>query len=255
MNIRARSIAAAKHFGLSLLVAALVAALVFGVWYPAPYGALAGGFALFILVVSVDVISGPLLTFVAYDPAKPRTELRRDIGVIVLLQLSALVYGLYSVAQARPVFLALEGDRFRVVSPAEIDMERLDQALPEFRSIGYTGPRLVGVRLSRSGDADYQESVMQSAAGFHPSFRPGRWVPYDSMLDSIRKEWRSIDGLKAKHPESSGLIRSTLADNGLSEEQAAYLPLLAEKADPIDWVVIVERSNGRPRAFLPLDGW
>ncbi len=255
MNLRARVVAALKHFGLSLAVAALVAALVFGVWYPAPYGLLAGGFALFTLIVSVDVVSGPLLTLVAYNPSKPRSELRRDIGVIVLLQLTALAYGIYSVAQARPVFLAYEGDRFRVVSVAEIDMANLDKAAPEFRSISYTGPRLLAARLARTDDADYQESVVQSAAGFHPSFRPGRWVPYDSMLGNLRQEWKSVEYLLSRHPESGDLIQTTLAEKGLSVEQAAYLPLLAEKADPVDWVVILDRRDGQPRAFLPLDGW
>ena len=39
--------AAGIHLGLSLLVAALAAALVFGVWYPYPYREISGGRALF----------------------------------------------------------------------------------------------------------------------------------------------------------------------------------------------------------------
>ena len=78
--------AAAKHLGASAVVAAVVAWLVFGLWYPAPYAALAGGFALFGLVVMVDAVCGPLMTLVVFDRRKPCSELARDIGIIVTLQ-------------------------------------------------------------------------------------------------------------------------------------------------------------------------
>ena len=53
-----------KHLFASVLIAALVAWLVFGLWYPAPYAQLAGGFALFGLMMAVDVVCGPLLTYI-----------------------------------------------------------------------------------------------------------------------------------------------------------------------------------------------
>ncbi len=112
MSIRKRLIsalhAALVHFLGSVLVAGLSAGLVFGLWYPAPYGALAGGLFLWGLMATVDVVCGPLLTLVVFDQRKPRRELKRDISFIVLFQLAALSYGLYSVAQARPIYLAYE---------------------------------------------------------------------------------------------------------------------------------------------------
>ena len=67
--------AAAWHVSLSLAVAALVAFLVFGFWFPAALRHLAGGADLFWLIVGVDVVCGPLLTLVIFNPAKPRAEL------------------------------------------------------------------------------------------------------------------------------------------------------------------------------------
>ena len=76
---RQRLRAAAVHLGLSALVALLAAVLVFFLWYPYPYRVISGGRELFQLVVGVDVIVGPLITFAIFDRAKPRTELRRDL--------------------------------------------------------------------------------------------------------------------------------------------------------------------------------
>mgnify|MGYP000867375426 CR=1 FL=1 len=61
--------------------------------------------------------------------------------------------------------------------------------------------------------------------------------------------------LKSKHPQAEASIEQALQKNGLTDDSAGYLPLDAQKADPADWVVIVERASGQPRAFLPLDGW
>src|SRR6478609_8700249 len=95
--------ASAIHLGISLAIAVLAAMLVFGIWYPYPYRELSGGRELFLLLVSVDVILGPLITLAIFNRAKPRKELRRDLAVVGLIQLAALGYGLWTVFVARPV--------------------------------------------------------------------------------------------------------------------------------------------------------
>ena len=62
------------HLSLSLLVAALAAVVVFGVWYPYPYRDISGGRDLFLLIVGVDVVLGPLVTFTVFNPKKSRRE-------------------------------------------------------------------------------------------------------------------------------------------------------------------------------------
>ena len=80
----------------------------FGWWYPYPYRELSGGRELFALVVAVDVVLGPLITLVIFNPAKTRRHLVMDFTVIGLLQVAALAYGLWTVFVARPVHLVFE---------------------------------------------------------------------------------------------------------------------------------------------------
>ncbi len=244
-----------KHLVLSMVIAALSALLVFGLWYPTPYHVLAGGLVLFGVLIAVDVVSGPLLTMVVFDRNKPRPVLARDIAIIVLLQLASLIYGLYSVAQARPIFLAYEGNRFRLVSMADVDTTQLSKAPPQFQVPGFRGPGLIGARLADASDADFQSSVMLSMQGLHPAFRPTRWVTYESLLPELKSALQPIESLKAKQPDAGAEIDQALMRNALTSETAGYLPLDAEKANPVSWVVIVERASGLPKAFLPLDGW
>lgn len=254
-RLRSALFAALKHLMFSLLVAGVVAMLVFRWWYPAPYHLLAGGLTLFGILVAVDVVSGPLLTLMVFDRRKPRPVLTHDITIIVLLQLASLAYGLYSVAQARPIFLAYEGNRFRVVSMADVDEAQLGKASPEFQVPGFSGPRLIGAKLAGAGDADFQSSVMLSMQGLHPAFRPERWVAYEALVPDLQAALLPIAMLKSKHPAAKADIDATLGKHALTMEAAGYLPLDAEKAEPVNWVVIVERGSGQPKAFLPLDGW
>ena len=134
--------AAGIHLVISLVIAALAAALVFYVWYPSPYGQLSGGRELFLILISVDVILGPLITLFIFNRAKPLRELRRDLAVVALIQLSALGYGMWTVFVARPVHLVFEVDRFRVVHAIDVPAELLDPTPAGIDALPITGPTL-----------------------------------------------------------------------------------------------------------------
>ncbi len=255
MNDRLRSAGrfAAKHLGVSALIALGCAALVFGVWYPYPYSELASGRQLFVLLVTVDVIVGPLLSLVVYNPSKPRRELWRDLGIVFTLQFAALGYGLHSVAQARPVWLAFEGDRFRVVAMPDIDAADLANAKPGLEKLSWTGPKLLGVKLVEGTDPEYPKSIMLAMQGLHPAFRPQRWVEFEAQRHDVVKHAKSLDQLKQRLPEQSGLIEDVTRRLDADPGELAYLPLVAGNMS--DWIVIVSKKDGTPKGFVPVDSW
>jgi hypothetical protein len=255
LPIRLKRAAKAALFHLlgSLFVALAGAVLVFGLWYPQPYSELAGGRSLFLLLVTVDVICGPLLTLIVYSPHKPADTLWRDIGVVVLLQLSALAYGLHTMMEARPVFLAYEGDRFRVVVVPDVQKDQLDQARPELQRLSLTGPRTIGVKLATGNDADYMSSLQLSMRGLHPAFRPARWVPYESQVTEVAAAAKPLADLRQKHKDQQALIDGLVAQSEVPEARLGYLPLVAPRTD--EWVVIVDRTTAQPKGFAALSGW
>ena len=145
-RLRAATVAASIHLICSLVVAALAGVLVFGLWYPYPYRELSGGRELFLLIVVVDVVCGPLLTMVIFNPAKPRAELWRDLGLVALIQLGALGYGLLTVWQARPLFLVQEVDRFKVVMAPDLDAMAVAALPASLKPLSWAGPRVVAIR-------------------------------------------------------------------------------------------------------------
>ncbi len=138
------------HFGISLLVAALVALLVFTIWYPYPFRELAGGRDLFILVIAVDIICGPLLTSILFSPTKPKKELITDISLVVIVQLLALGYGIWNVWLARPVYLVNTENKFYVVtniSVKDFDSKYINIPLePALQPKFFSGPLKVSIR-------------------------------------------------------------------------------------------------------------
>ncbi|WP_423596414.1 TfpX/TfpZ family type IV pilin accessory protein [Roseateles sp. MS654] len=248
LNWPKRLRAAGIHLLSCLIVAACAAAVVLLVWYPWPYRIVSGGEDLLFLLMTVDVIMGPLITLAIFDLRKPRTELRRDLTIIVLLQLAALGYGLYAVYMSRPVVLALEVDRFRVTTAIGVEEAELPLASPPLRSLSVTGPRLVDVNLP--DDNDKLDAIMKGMAGLDLGARPRYWREWDSQSrQRALKAGRPVADWLATHPEVDGL-RSGIERTGLPPSRLLYLPMLARRND---WSVLVDKTTGDPVGFAPIN--
>ncbi|HWT14265.1 MAG TPA: type IV pilin accessory protein, partial [Patescibacteria group bacterium] len=93
--------ASAGHLGFSVVLGLAVFALFRFLWYPDALFTLAGAGKLLLLVVGIDVVLGPLLTLIVFHPAKK--SLIWDLAIIVAVQFGALGYGVWVMAQSRPV--------------------------------------------------------------------------------------------------------------------------------------------------------
>lgn len=257
MSLLERLISASKAAGFHALGSAAVAlgclTLVFGLWYPPPFDILAAGRQLIFLILAVDVICGPLLTFIVFSPRKSPSELRRDIGVVVFLQFLALGYGLYSIVEARPVWLAFEGDRFRIVSVPDISKELLSQAPQGLRKLSLTGPRLLGVRLAKPNEPEFLSSIQLAMQGIPPAFRPARWVPYENQIPEVIAASKPLKNLYEKYPEKKDLLDKKIKETGFNPDQLGYFPLVSENSN--EWAIFVGLNDALPKAYFPVDAW
>src|SRR5690349_14124005 len=136
INWRERFIAFAIHFAVTSLLACAAGALIFLIWFRHGLADIAGGANLFLLVIGCDVVLGPLVSLVIYNSAKPRRELVFDYAVVALLQIAALVYGVFVVAGSRPAFVLFDVDRIEIVTALELEPAELAKAAdPSFSSV------------------------------------------------------------------------------------------------------------------------
>ena len=185
-NFKDRFRAAGIHFAASLAIAAAAGLLVFGIWFPYPYREISGGRELFTLVVSVDVILGPLITFAIFNRQKPWTELRRDLAIVVAIQLAGLVYGLWTVSMARPVHLVFEIDRFRVIHAVDVPPDMVQMAPADVDPLPLAGPTLLSTRSFRSEAERVAASLDSLAARQGTLAIPGYTHMQQAMPSSVR---------------------------------------------------------------------
>jgi hypothetical protein len=240
------------HLAASATLAALVAATVFGLWFPGAYREFAGGTELFTLVVGVDLALGPLITLVIFDRRKPLPELRRDVAIIVVLQLAALGYGLHMVSISRPVVMALEEDRFRVVAASGVYLKELPEALPDFRSLPLTGPRLV--RSVVSADPNKKvESVALGLSGYDIGTRPSLWQPWDEAARAeALAHAKPLKRLAPRYADRAAAFDAAIAATGQAAQSLVYLPMITFRGD---WVALLDARTGVLVGFAPFDGF
>lgn len=250
-NWKDRGRAATIHLGISVAIAIAAGLLVFAEWYPYPYRAISGGRELFLILVTVDVLMGPLITFAIFNRAKPRAELRRDLATVGLLQLAALAYGLWTVFLARPVHLVFEFDRYRVIHAAEVPVDLMDRVPPGIDAMPLLGPTLIAVRPFRD-ERERVEATLVALQGVSLAARPDLWQGYAEAVPRVRAAARPVVQLKARFPQHAREIDAQLAAVGRRAEQTLYLPMSSRKSF---WTALIDAGTAEPVAFLPLDSF
>jgi hypothetical protein len=248
---KSRIKASGIHLGISLVIALLAAALVFGVWYPYPYRVISGGRELFLIVVAVDVILGPLITFTVFSRSKPWSELRRDLMVVVALQLGALVYGIWTVFAARPVHLVFELDRFRVVHAVDVAPQLLPLAPRDLQSLPLAGPTLLSLRPFRSAE-ESADATIAALQGVPLGSRPDLWQSYGQGVPAVLAAAKPVTALLSRFPIQAKDIGQLLTSAGLQPQGALYLPMVARKNF---WTVVIDPASAQPIGFLNVDSF
>lgn len=249
-NLKTRLIACGAHFGLSIVVATLVAALVFVLWYPVPFREISGGRELFFIVIAVDVVLGPLITLAVFNLAKPRAELVRDLAVVVVLQLGGLVYGLHTVYIVRPVVMALEGDRLRVVRVMDLEGASLTDAPEEFRRLPLWGVLHIATR--RPTESEKSSALKLGLEGRDLGMQPEFWLPERETPSAWARAAKPVATLIAQHPKQAEDIRMAVVSASRPADKIGFLPILARTTT---WTALIGRDDGQVIGYVPVDGF
>lgn len=132
--------AGALHLLASLAILAMLTSIALFWLFPGGLFQAAGGWEGLKIVVAVDLVLGPCLTLIVFNPCKPRSELVRDLSLIALMQVLALGAGVWQVLKARPLalvqvfdtFYAFNREDFRQLNVAEDELDRLSGWAPKY---------------------------------------------------------------------------------------------------------------------------
>lgn len=241
----ARIKAFVTHLAVSALIALAVIGIVFHLWYPAPLHTAVGVTQIFLILLAVDVALGPLLTLLVFKVGKK--TLVMDLTVIALLQVSALAYGLYTVAEGRPAWLAFAKDRFDLVRVLDIDERKLEQADLAYRQPSLLGPQWV-VAINPTDNDERNDILMESVmAGVDIAQRPNLYQPLESQKTEIQKRLFELSALSSFNTVDD--VTAVLAQHPSAD---TWLPL---RANNQDMVVLMQRDTAGVVAIVDLRPW
>lgn len=212
-----------KAFGLHLTASACILTLVLGGlylgWYHWPGWYLLQALKITLMATGIDVVLGPLLTLVVASPGKPRRILARDIAIIVLVQLSALGYGTFTLWHGRPLYYTFSADRLEVVQASDIDPQQRARALrdnPAFAPRWYSRPRWVWAPLP--SDPQLAAKIVNSAifGGNDVVDMPYYFKPWEQGLSSLRAQLAVVDDIKALSKAEKQRAHELMAQRGLA---------------------------------------
>ena len=246
---REKTRAFAVHFLVTLLFTASAAALVFLIWFPDPFQQMLGGTQLFEVLVICDLGLGPLASFFIYSSKKSRRALLFDYAVVGSIQLAAFFYGLYVVANTRPVYVVFAVDQLEVVTAGDIDDADLAPAPDAYRKRPIWGPQLVGIQ--RAADPKERTKMLFSGlAGKDYPVLPAYYVPYEQSLPQIRQRAAPVSDLEKRHPDAEPLISKAAAQLQIPVEKLVWLRVRHSKGF---WTALLDPDSGRPVCWLPVD--
>lgn len=216
-----------RHLAISLLIAFLIIGLVFFIWYPSPLAKAAGVTHIFLMLMIIDVIVGPLLGLVIYKQEKK--SLKFDLFVIIFIQISALSYGVYSIAQGRPVAVIYSVDRFELIQANDI------VSATEKKSLPWLGPQFAAVKYSTDPKQKNNETFAEVFGGVSLAQRPERYISLTEVKSDIQQATQDVNLLKNFNASAS--VAAVL---NKYPGATTWLPL---KSNTLDMVVLLDKSR------------
>ena len=233
-----------SHLVISFLIALLVMGLVFFVWYPFPLANAVGVTHIFLMMLTIDVIVGPLLGLLVYKQDKK--SLKFDLIVIIAIQIAALCYGIYSIEQGRPTWLAYNVDRFELIRKNDIIQNGLKYAQPQFQQVSWFKPQYVAVNFAKDVKQRNDDMFAEVLGGVSLAQKPARYVDFAQAKEQIQKRAQKLELFLQYN-------NKTDVDKVLSKypQATAFLPM---KANAVDMTVLID-VKGQVVKIVDLRPW
>jgi hypothetical protein len=222
-----------KAFGLHLLASSCALSLILGTlyfgWYRWPGWYLADVVRVVIVMAGVDIVLGPLLTFIIARSSKPRRELVRDISMIVVVQLCALIYGTASLWSGRPLYYAYSETVLQLVQSYDIDAEEAARGRrqnPGFAPDWYSLPRWIWAPLPQ--DPTLSKQIVQSAIGGGDDVisMPQYFRPWAEGLPALRTHLKKVDDVGYFTGTDKKKLKERMRAAGFATDQLNSMPLI-----------------------------
>ena len=224
--------AALIHIGISATIFLVFLYLILVEWYPPPFFTTDGGWNGVVIMVLVDIVLGPTLTFIIFNPRKSRKEILLDLSIVAVIQLGALAWGGYTVYNQRPVAVVeWEG----ALKPLTIEpLYAQEKTLDDLRQFG-ADPRPF-IRAEPPKTKDEIGTMMELAFNKDIGETQQFWMfrSFKGSLAEIKKSALNITTVTKANAEINAELNKFLQQNsGKKAEDFLYLKFAGRYKDAI----------------------
>jgi hypothetical protein len=243
-----------KAFALHLLASSVALSTILGSlylgWYHWPGWGLTDVTRVVMVMVGVDVVLGPSLTFIIARSSKPRRELARDIAMIVAVQLCALGYGAVSLWNGRPMYYTFSVNVLQLVQAYDIDDEEAAlgrQQNPKLAPHWYSLPRWVWAPLP--ADSEVSEKIVRSTitGGDDVTSMPRYFKPWSEGLNDLRANLKKVDNVAYFAPREKKTLKERMRAAGLATDELNTMPLTG-RGHPL--LAVIDPATATIKAIL-----
>lgn len=235
------------HLLISLLIISIIIGGLIYFWYPIEFLGITSFKEMAILIVTIDLIIGPILTFVVFNPNKK--NLRFDLAVIAILQVSALSYGVYYLYQGHPVFITYAKGSFTLVNAQFAKPE--NAIYSEYKIRKTSKPKLAYAEIPT--DVILKNELLEESMSGGPDLeeRTDLYKPYNQHISDIIET--SLDTVTL-FPDIKSSIEANdfISKYGKQINNFAYLPLEGPKDDAI---IVLDKKTANYITTITLDPW
>jgi hypothetical protein len=230
--------AAGIHFLFCIAIAAVVLGLVYFGWYEGVLSHTQRIGKILLIVLCVDIVLGPLLTFIVFKTGKK--SLKFDLSVIAAVQLAFLAYGLAAVYQGRPAFLVFSVDRFEAVAVVDWPEAEKLRASPAAQP-NWFKPTFVSAPLPT--DPKERSALVLATSGGAADIAqlPFYYKPLEDDKKQLLERLQPFENLKLLNPDKTAELDALLKALQRDAKAIGYLPLKGAHSDA---TVVLDRATG-----------
>ena len=155
-------------------------------------------------------------------------ELARDIAVIGVIQLCALLYGSALLWKARPLYYAFSENVLQLVQAYDIGADELARARREHAALiphWYSLPRWIWAPLPE--DAEERGRIVAAAVtgGDDVISMPRYYKPWEAGLPTLRTQLKKVDDVGYFVPKEKTILKEKLRAAGYSPDLRNAIPM------------------------------
>ncbi len=231
------------HLALSAIIISALMSLVILFWFPSIFLGITNFKEVALILVIIDLILGPLLTFVVFNPNKK--SLKFDLSVIVSIQFAALTYGLYMLYLSHPLYITYYENSFNIITAKQASPEKAKYN--DLKISKFSSPTLAYLDIADNETKDQLFNEMLNGDADIEA-RAEYYKPYKNHLDTIMANSLDADLIFSEEDKAT----KTFVKKFGNINDFAYFPIVSTTNDAI---IVLDKKSGKTVTTIKANPW